>query len=658
MTKGWRSLLSAVVLSFAIFTTSTPIASAKGLDGLAPANLLEKIKKEIAKQEIGSSVSLVNAEILSGLTTSLRYKIESEPSYIGGYYNRIDKYSLKIDLRPGDFIDALDTPVGINLQKGSEITFVRQFKSQKDSLLSLPYTPANLPFTAEKALDKLNPGDFVAFEGHLSLVVSMGHSFFQGVLDAGASTHALVSGNFMVHIFRMVDNQVRVKLIGVRGKGIGAGAGIELGEDLSFIGLNIIDRRIEKLLNITPLRLNAGINNKDVFMLDYVFNLNDALAREAYNQLLLYKVQLKDVKIANPFATRKDLMDELMTDLNLVEELSLEDAQIPAPLRRVHRVFKGSTEVDTKESSMRFGLSLWKFQAGRAYAENKVLNYDSSDRQEHFLLNTFSSYKKTKVLFGLFGEESLTTSNLLFTADPNWSAGRFVTLTSSNQMKMKDVSDRDLRRIQKTVLETIGHKAYAGIDWTPWTSIPGKKVNAYFKQEVFFNPEALIVLPHLKAVSLAARFERYIERKGRPQASALFDPGHTAGYFLGGWIHEFKGDFRKIGESLETVIRQDKSIDDRYEAFETLHKIPVWRERGIGFLMDFFTEEQRSKVLRYELVLSAQGVTGVNHVFGNFKEERLYKSLMYIQNIIHNRSFDLRMYADENGELRTLQQAN
>lgn len=658
MTNRWRSLSNIIVLTVAIFATSTPIAFAKGLEGLSPASLLERIKKEVAKQDIGASVALVNAEILSGLTTSLRYRIESEPSYIGGYYNRIDKYTLRFDLRPGDFIEALDTPVGINLHKGSEITFVRQFKSQKDSLLSLPYTPANLPFTAEKALDKLNPGDFVAFEGNLSLVVSIGHNFFQGVLDAGASTHALVSGNFMVHIFRMVDNQVRVKLIGVRGKGIGAGAGIELGDDLSFVGLSIIDSRIEKFLNIAPLRLNTGINNKDVFMVDYVFNLNDPTAREAYNQLLLYKVQLKDVKIANPFATRKDLMNELMTDLHLVEELALEDAQIPAPLRRVHRVFKGSSEVDTKEASMRFGLSLWKFQAGRAYAENKVLNYDSRDRQEHFLLNTFSSYKKTKVLFGLFGEESLTTSNLLFTANPDWKADRFVTLTSSNQMKMKDVSNRDLRRIQNTVLETIGHKAYADIDWSPWTSIPGKKVNAYFKQEVFFNPEALLVLPNLKAASLSARFERYIEKKGRPQASALFDSGYPDHNFFGGWIHEFKGDFRKIGESLETIIRQDKTIDERYDAFETLHKIPIWRERGIGFLMDFFTEEQRPQVLRYELVLSAQGVSGIHHVFGSFKEEKLYHSLMYIQNIIHNRSFDLRMYADENGELRTLQQAN
>lgn len=644
-----KSFLTAVLA--AGFSVLTAVPASAGWEVLKPANAWEKIKKEVAKQEIGGSLTLVNADIIDGISTSLRYKIESEPSYVDGYYTRIDKYMMNMGVNVGDLINDMDSPVSFGIDKGTEIIFARQFKSQKDSLLSLPYTMRNLPLTAEKAITRLVPGDFVAFEGKLNVVLSLGYDTLKGSFEAGASTHAYLSGNFMVHMFRMADNKMRVKLIAVRGEGVGANAGVEI-EDFEVLGISLIDSRLEKWLSFTPLKASAGLGKNDVIMLDYVFDLNNPQAAQAYDGLLQNKVMFKDVKILNPLASRTDLQNQLLADLSDVEQIALEDSTIPAQQRRIDRIFKGSTAGIHRDARTKFSLTLLKFEAGRAYGENKVLSFDKYDQQQHFLLDTFSKYKKSKILFGLFGEQTLNSSNLLFTADSKWTPARFVTLTSSNEMKMRDVSKHDFREIQKIVQETIGDKEFNKIPWNNWSFANGKIVNGYFKQEVFFNPEALSMLPHLSKEALSARFEKYIASKTRPRSGpsirAIIPKGSIAN-----WMAAFTGDIRRVGARLAVVIDPKTTVEKRFEAFDDLQEMGIWRERGIGFLMSLIPEASQHQLLRYEMILSAKGVTPIQYGFGSFAEEKLYRSLMYIQNIIHNRSFDLRLYADENGEFRT-----
>lgn len=640
-----RSIFSAILL----ITAALPAHA--GLDFLAPAHLWERIQKQVAKQDIGATVGMVNAEILDGLSTSLQYRLQSEPSYVDGFYTRIDKYVVQFDLNPGDFIEALDSPVGMNVKKGSEIIFARQFKTQKDSLLATPYSPRNIPFTAENAKERLEPGDFVALQSRLSFVVSLGQDFLKGKFEAGVSTHAFVSGEFMVHLFRMADNKIRVKLIAIRGKGVGANAGIDLAQDLHVVGINFVDSTIERWIGLTPLEARTGLSKNDIIMLDYVFDLNNPEAAEAYNSLMLYKVQLKDVKISNPWASPQDLTQELLTDLTNIETIAQDDSLRSPQERRIDRLFKGTSQGFNKDARIKFGLNLWKFETGKAYGENKILSYDKQNQEQFFLLDTLSRFKKTKILFGLFGEETLLSSNLLFTADANWNPQRFVTLSSSAEMKMKDVTAKDLVGIQRIVKDTIGDSQYQNINWSAWESNSAKKINGYFKQEVFFNPDALETLPQLGPDALAARFRKYVEIKGRPR-SRPFIGGNSPVDFLMPWIHSFTGDIRRVGGHLAIVVNPAKTVQERFEAFESLQQIPIWKERGIGFLMSFLPEDKWPDLLRYEMILSAKDMPQIKYNFGSFKEESLYRALMYIQNIIHNRSFDLRLFTDQAGELK------
>lgn len=627
------------------FMTLSSVAQA-GWGDLKPINVWDKIKKEIAKQEIGAGVTLINAEILDGISTSLRYRIESEPSYVDGYYTRFDRYQMRIKIDPSDYIEELDGPLGLRLEKNSEIIFARQFKNQKESLLSLPYTMKHLPLTAEKAVTRLVPGDFVAFQGRMAFVLSLGHDALAGDFNLGASTHAYISGEFMVHLFRMPDNKMRVKLIGVRGKGVGANAGADLSDDLEILGISIFDNKIERWLNLTPMDLRTNLGKHNVIMLDYVFDLNNPQAAQAYDSMMLHKVQLKDIKISNPNATRADLTREVLTNLVDVEEIALEDAHLAPELRRIDRLFKGSTEGITRDNRIKFGFNLWKFESERAYGQNKVLSYDKNDAPHKFILDTFTRYQKTRILFGLYGEENLMSTNVLFSATDDWVPHRFITTTVTHEMKMKDFSKKDFREIQRMVRETLGDEGFRQIDWKKW-DFSKNPVNAYFKQEVFFNPHALMNLIKLGRGSIAKSFEDYISKKGPSRALPTYG-AQVYNLNVDPQFLDFTPDSQEIAKNLVVIMSPYKSVQERFDAFLELQKISIWRERGAGFLMSFIPLKERARLLKYTMTLTAKDAPIVDYSYGQFTEEKLYRSLMYIQNIINDRGFDLRFFENQN----------
>lgn len=157
----FKSTVYRMTLASSLIFLGTTQAQAK-LDFLEPAKLAQTIKKEVAKQSIGANMNLVSADILDGVSAALKYRIQSEPSYVNGYYTRLDKYTFGVNINPGDIIEGLDVPVGFSINKNAEVIFARQFKSQAESLTAVPYSLKQLPLSAQTATRELDPGDFVS----------------------------------------------------------------------------------------------------------------------------------------------------------------------------------------------------------------------------------------------------------------------------------------------------------------------------------------------------------------------------------------------------------------------------------------------------------------------------------------------------------------
>lgn len=619
---------------------------------LEPAQIARTIKKEVAKQSIGTNVNLVNADIFEGISAALKYRIQSEPSYVDGFYTRLDRYTLSVDINPGDIIEELNTPIGFGINKNAEIIFARQFKSQTESLTALPYTLKNIPLTAQTAIRELQVGDFVSLQTRLSFVVSLGASSPLGPqFSVSGSTHAYISGDFYIHLFRMPNNHIRVKLIGIRGKGGGAGAQVGVGS-FKVLGFNYLDKKISRWLDLTPLALNISKSNNDVFMIDYVFDLDNSQAAQSYDHLMLKKTRFKDLTLVSPLDSTEDLKSKLLTDLSDIEEMSYADRNLPPESRRVDRVFKGSNSSEGTGSSFRFGLNLLKLEKGKAYAQNRVAQTDRNEEEKKYLLDTFSITKKVKMLFGLFGDETVIGTNLLFSSDNQWRPTDFIALTLSREIKMKDVTKRDYRKVQEHVRRIIPAEEYAKIDWKNWDFSEGRRVNGFFKNQIFFHPEALAAMPVLTKDRAYKLFYDYVAKSGIPAGhphSQTFPTDDRQSQY---WLDSYEEDMRNIASYLSVVFSAGYAPEERHKNFVKMKDYTLWQERGAGFMLSLIPKSQLGQVISYEMTFSAKGVETISAKFGNFKEEELYKSLMYIQSVINNRSFDLRLYTDEKGEFQ------
>ncbi|HWU43824.1 MAG TPA: hypothetical protein VN132_10310, partial [Bdellovibrio sp.] len=482
----------ATVLSSSLLWAAPFSAHAGFFDFLEPANLSQKMKNLIAKQKVSGSVNIFDVQIYDGLSAALKYKIQSEPSYVDGYYTRFDRYTLDADAKPGDMIGGNDLPIGFEIDSNSEIIFARQFKKQSDTFTALPYTAKNLPLSAEQAIKNLNPGDFVAFNGKLSAVLSLNASSPIGgsIATASASTHVYITGQFMIHTFRMPNNKLRLKLIALRSKGVGVNAGVNFG-DFKIVGLKIIDNRIKSRINLDPVNFGLNKDGTGLFMLDYVFDLNNAQAAQSYNDLIHTKTKFKDLTFINPLDKDDTIKNDILSDLAGVEDIVNQDYKLPPAQRRVDRIFKGSNDSSSISSSFKFGLNVLRFEQGSTYAQNKVVHIDRDETEQHYILDTFQTSSKIKVLLGLFGDEAIVSANMLFSTDDNWKIQKPVAVTLGREIKMTNVSRRDFEKIQEHVKSVIPADEYAKIDWKNWDFSHGDRVNGSFKNEIFFQPDAL-----------------------------------------------------------------------------------------------------------------------------------------------------------------------
>lgn len=624
-------------------------------DFFKPAKLEERIRKEVAKQEIGASLKILDLELFEGLGIAVKYKAESEPSYVDGYYTRIDKYSINADLRPGDLIDGLDMPIGFDISRGTEVIFARQFKSQRDSLVAVPYFMKHIPLTAERAIRNLNPGDFVGLQANLNFVLSLNGSSIQNGFELGASTHAFVSGKFLVHLFRMPNNKIRVKLISLNSKGAGADAEVKYGLDLDIIGFNYLENKIDKIVDLSPIQLGLGNSKNNLFMLDYVFDLNNPQAAQAYDDMMSRKVQFKDLDASNPFRSVDKMAERVLTDLSAVEEISEQDhGQLPSQ-RRINRLFKGTNRSTNSHSGIKLGINLLKFQSGTASAVSHVTSFDRTNVAQKYILETTSNRTKTKALFGLWGTEEVNTSSLLFTADDSFKATRFVAFSNDKVRKEKELDKGDLKDIKLELARLIPASEYNKIDWSPYNFRDGDYINSAYRITTFFHPDAVAALPRMAPSAYTDLFKKYVNRTGGFNGGVKNEPPQWDPEARNGFKN-YEEDYKEIGKELFNSTNPLLDTNIRLNSFTNLKKIPVWQTKGLGFLISLLPQDNIGRLVSFEFSLSSKNGPTITHRFGRFEQEALYESLMYTQNVISNQGFDLRLWTDENGEYTVRQQ--
>jgi len=665
--------LSVLLLTLSFFISNS---SAGIKDWLDPANLKEEIKKEIAELDIGFKVDLVDLNLAEGIGISTRYRYEVEPSYMDGWYSRMDKWTLKAGLRPGDFLDDVDLPISLNIENGVDVVFVRQFKTRKKAMTALPYTFARLPLKAKWARKNLSPGDFVSLPTRLNIVVSAGMSFSEGIVGAGVNTHYLLSGEFQIHIFRMKDDKARVKLIALRKRGHGAGA--NAGLEFKIFGIGLIDKKIKRFVDLDLAKFGISKEKGNLFLLDYTFDLKDKDSRDAYDQILGSTYKFKNLKILNPFQGHKDISKQLISNLTLTEEIFKQDREKPEEARRVDRVFKGSNEFERKSSKFKLGFNLIKYEKENVYTENQISYTDRDDKQHNFFFPTHTVIKKNKFLFGLSKTTKVYNYFALWPTDAEGRSldpsRRMMTLEGPDQPNLEsnfvtpngyfddgpdfkdfgmslDVKDkrmwgREQKDLKEYFMRNIPGWIYDQIEWGEWAE-EKKRYNVRIFYQAIIHRVALTDLQKSARSGLKHRLDTFMETVPLPEPNNHgndWDDKET-------WQEQNSWSLRKMTKGLNSALSEESKLSDRerIKQLMEMRKNGAFQELGMGFLISLLDHRSLGKNVFISLHASSKDTKPINFEFGDHELKELYQELQYVQGVLNNRSFDMRLIKENTG---------
>ncbi len=305
-------LTLASVLTNLILLTS---ANAGLGDFLERSEIRQKVREEIADLDINFSADLADVDLVSGVNLAAKYRYEVEASYMDQYYTRVDKWDLKTGVNVGDIVDNfIEAPFSFSINRENSIIFVRQFPSKKEALKALPYSPKKLPLSGKAALKNLEVGDFVSIPANLNVAVEARASTTMVapvVLNANAGVYWVISGEFIIQVFKVDETHVRLKLISRRGydRGTSAGAGLSF----KLFGIRVLDKQIDRLFDRDLIQLGYAINPGSQFIVDYVFDLSNEDSEAAYDQILKTTLKFNDLVVMNKLDAASELKDKLIS---------------------------------------------------------------------------------------------------------------------------------------------------------------------------------------------------------------------------------------------------------------------------------------------------------------------------------------------------------
>lgn len=646
--------MSKWLLSLLVALTYTPLASAGLKDILDPVNLEERLLDEVAVRDIGVDLNLVDLEVFDGINTSLKYRYEVEPSYQEGYYTKIDRWTVKTQIRPGDIL-GLSTPLYLNIDRGTEIIFARQIKAvqnkrflpQREALKTVkPYTLKNLPVTAQRAVDHLKPGDYVSFQAQLNLVVGARTMISSGFLPASADTHYLLSGQFQIHCFRLKDNRLRVKFIALRQKDATASVsgGVNRGE-LKVFSLRVVGDKVAKFVNTDFFQIRTSKQRSEVFMLDYVFNFNDQRAVDAYNGVISSTKNFKSVKALNPFRDNKELTEVLISDFSEVEDVFEQEHErnVPKNKRAVDRIFMGRNNSSALKNNFKVGLNFVRIEDSQVYTMNKVAYVDRDGQEKHYLFPNYASTHTRGLIFSLFKSQTTLSGNGLFGTNSDYEVVDFLDLGFNYERRDKLMREREFDRIKERIRLRLPAKVYNSIDWKDWSNNRVRR-NTRVSIQTLLHPDALALVGEMTKDELRQSLVSYL--KGIEELHVrTSDPYLTEQTYICklSVTCRYKYDIELISENLTQTFSVKVDSNERLEQFVALKDNELFKEVGLGFLISLLPEAELDQLLAVVIRLEANDTEALTvELLGDTPQRELYQSLLYVQSVLNNRSFDMR----------------
>ncbi len=619
----------------------------------ASTKALNSITDQLRTVKLKKSFNILNYQS-SGFNAGLNYEMKSETSF-GDNYSGIDVWQMNLNYVPSTLAGSTLIPSANRL---TEVTFIQQFKSRTDSLVRVPYDPIQkLPINSERAL-KLNVGDFVAFRAPMTLSLGKGLSeTLSRNTSASFGLSLFTVGEFDVHIFRMPDNYVRVKLFALREKGITASLG------LSVFGINTF--LLTRVLNIDSAEVFMSNNRSELFSLDYIFNLNNADSKAQYDQVIGQKYRVSSFKYAsvNPFTSDEKVKDLLFGDLESVQNIVQEDAQKPLEQRRIIRLMMGENETESFARGLRFNFKVVKAKSSHRTSESRVTIYNIENQKKNYLLST-----KTKELngelFWLWGVENRIDSGLLVEADANFSPQVVVGLQTHKARKELNLSKVEFDELKNKLSRTLPAEIVETIEWPKWPEDRSSVKDARIEQDIFFNPMSLQSMKNLTVENIEAELKKLIKSIGKIESQPMgtsatgdYEDYRLKAYQKANYLEAYEHELIYIPNYFAKLLNENETMESRLKSYESLQAIPLFNEIGATLALKLIPREKLAGTISYRFLISAKKLDGKQSYYptvGHQENINVFLNVLASNSYIVDRSFSLSFYLNEKGIPYTL----
>lgn len=666
--------------------------------------LWESAKKALRNAKIRTRVNLPTIEIAKGFNLGGKYGNESSPS-VGGRYSGIDVWDVNLAAYPQLFGISMPEGVsaGVTLQR--EITFIQQFKTQRESLIRVPYDPVTkLPLKSKVFFDKhkniftgeiepvLKSGDFIAYRAPMTFALGKGFGkVAAGHLGLTASLNYTISGEFDVHVFVMDNNQIRVKVLAAKATTKGVSAGI------SLMGFNALGGLIvEKLINAQLLEFYFNKTKSDLFIADYIFNMNLEEPKALYDTVIgskMHTFSLSAIKeqilVANPFASDGATRDRMLANLEDLNNMSNSDVHKPYSERRILKLLNAHNESETLSHGLKLNLlRILKFENSESKVGSKITIYANNNNsvKAQFKLDGYNVSNMFEILpaLNIWGDKSSTSNTLLTQVDGNANPIDFTGLQNTKIREdytlKKSEFDGLMNRIQKILPASIYNK----LEKANWNFGPKNQVNiARVQQDITFSSDLFKMKSDIKEETIRSVLidilKHYGSLKSRPMgAKSQSTPdekdwsmeafqrgnyveayGHSVEKRFGGEIRISNDwEMHLIPQKLAIALDSRYSFADRYAEFSYLYeKVPLFSEISNVLLLKLLPEADLEKVVLVRVTMSAKNQPTLITDYPTteaFNTSNLFREILAQNAFMSDRSYNLRYYLKEDGSQYTI----
>ena len=644
----------------------------------------EQFNSALRTAKISTRINAPTQAISKGVNLGGGYNIESNLS-LGGKYSGVDVWEINASIYPELFGIENTTGLGVGFNVGRQITFIQQFNSRYESLVRRPYDPiTKLPLTSDlffkttKNSETQQPeyiikeGDFVAFRAPMSLALGKGFNEIAKSIGVDVNLSYVLSGEFDVHIFRMKNNQVRVKLMAIKDKTISGSVGVNL------VGFNQLGQVVlKRLIDLNLINMAITTQKSDLFIADYIFNLNQPESRDLYDQFVGHKMRLANIdaisnqaKIANFFAQNKTTNDHLMGDLEKINNVSMEDQKKSNADKRIIRVSSGHNYTESESTGLSINLfRLLKTSTvdSKSISQATLHATDDHNKNKKYLLETLSR-NFSYTFFWLWGEKDVNTTSLLLAADEKFAPTDVLGFQISRIKEDSVMSSTEYKDLQNRFNSILPEAMKKNLKWPNWNFSSKDQVNNVYVENTILFTDALFssdisVSPEKIKAELNTIIKSYGKFKSLPMSinpdHEMKDPRLNA-FNLGKYNEAYTDDWEKyvIPSQLAVVLNARYSTEDRYKSYQYLVKnVPLFSEINGLLLMRLVPENKISEVILGKLALSARGQTASEMYFPSkerYETSNIFRDIVYQTNFLLNRTYDLRNYMKEDGSIYSI----